>query len=1511
MAVVEPPQLTASKGAEAEQLDFGALDRRFAEALDPVCPLRHDLAPGVGLHPAVARWFEERFAGGPTPPQVEGWPYIAAGRNTLIAAPTGSGKTLAGFLMSINRLYLDHAAGVEISGTQVVYVSPLKALVVDIAENLERPLAEIAAVARAMGLSAPDLTIGVRTGDTPSSERQSMVRRPRTFVVTTPESLYLLVTAGRSRETLRSVRTIIVDEIHAMARDKRGSHLALTLERLDHVCRSADGVSPVRIGLSATQRPIETVARLLVGTRVDPEGSIDCEIVDTGHQRTLDLEIELPDSELEAIVSHTQMDQILDRIAELVAEHRTTLIFVNTRRLAERLAHQLGERLAGEGADGQGAEAAADSVVAAHHGSLSKDRRHRVERRLRAGELKALVATASLELGIDVGPVELVCQIGSPRSIATFLQRVGRSNHTRHGTPRGRLYPLTRDELIECTALMAAVRRGSLDVLHPPVAPLDILAQQIVAETGAEEWRTDDLFDLVTRAAPFALLDRASFDEVVTLTAEGIMTGRGRRAAWVHHDQINGELRGRRGARFVALSSGGAIPEIYDMRVIAEPDELFIGTVTEDWATESMAGDIFLLGTHSWRIRRVSGGEVRVTDAGDQPPTVPFWTGEAPARTAELSAEVSRLRAGVDEFLAADDDAAGDGDRGRGAGVTAAKAWLMAEAGIPSDAAALIVAYLATARAALGMLPTATDLVMERFFDGSDGMQLVIHSPLGGRINRAMGYALRKKFCVGFNFELQASASDDAVVISLGPHHSFPLSDVQHFLRPEIIRETLTQAVLDQPAFQSRWRWNLNRALIVLRMRNGKRNPPPIQRMESDDLLAALFPDAAACQENVSGPAEIPDHPLVRQTIHDALTEGMDVDGLIDLWHALGEGRVAMHCVDTTEPSLLAHEILTARPYAFLDDDAEAAERRTLAVPLRRGLPVDPNDIARLHPDAIAEVRAELAPDPRTADELHDLLRDVVLLAAHDRWRPLMEELVTRGRAAVVGDGGMERWHAAESATDVEVLLTGRPVGRPSDPDGDDMFPEQVAAALLRGHLELYSPVTVAGLADLTGLSATLLQVGLLTLEGEGSAIQGRFTAPERAPTPPKSAAEVSAGSASVAQNGPAGEVEWCSRRLLARMHGRSRQRRRRAVDPVTPDLFMRFLCRWQHVTPGTQVTSPAGLQQVLEQLQGWEAAVASWEPDILAARVKGYRRSWTDRLCHDGEIQWLRLSPRTVDDPDRRSAGVSKATPVSIVHRQDLAWLLAAHRGETEAQMPSTGAVAEIVESLAANGPRFLTELAADTGRLATDIETALWEGVARGLFTADGFEAVRTLTAPPGEQRREARRSRQQARALSRLRRSGVKAAHSAGRWSLVPSVAAAGFTAAGAERDDLVEALADQLLQRWGVLFYDLVAHENSRGRLAIPWRDLQWALRRLEDRGLIKGGRFVKGFSGEQFALPAAVESLKLVRRVASKGNGSDASRTVTVCGSDPLNLTGVVLPGDRIPARRTEAVVLPC
>ena len=1413
------------------------------------------LVPEVELHPAVAAWFRSRFADGPTPAQQAAWPSIAAGQHTLVAAPTGSGKTLAGFLMAINRLYLDHARGRSVTGTRVVYVSPLKALAVDIAENLERPLAEIAATARELGLSAPELTIGVRTGDTTTSERAAMVRSPRTFVVTTPESLYLLVTAERSRRTLRDVETVIVDEIHALARDKRGSHLCLTLERLDHVCAG----TPARIGLSATQKPIELVAGLLVGTRTvaDRHGRSrpDCTIVDTGHRRALDIALELPDGELEAMMSHAQMGSVLDRIAELVVEHRTTIVFVNTRRLAERLAHELGERLV----DPDVPEA--ESPVAAHHGSLSKDRRLRVESRLRAGELKALVATASLELGIDIGPVELVCQIGSPRSIATFLQRVGRSNHTRTGTPKGRLYPLTRDELVECTGLLAAVRAGRLDALEPPEAPLDILAQQIIAETAAQEWKVDDLYRLVTTAHPYRNLGRETFDEVLDLVNHGITTGRGPRAAYVHYDRVNGELRGRKGARLAALTSGGAIPELGDFRVVAEPDETFIGSVNEDWATESMAGDVFMLGTHNWQITQVTGGEVRVVDAGDKHPTIPFWLGEAPARTIELSEEVARIRSVVEQGVI-EDDLAGAVDR------------IVELSGVERDAAATIVTYLAAGRAVLGIMPTQDDLVIERFFDESGGMQLVIHSPYGGRINRAMGYALRKKFCAGFNFELQASANDDAVVISLGPHHSFPLADVPRFLTPDTIGATLQQAILDQPIFQSRWRWNLNRSLVVLRFRGGRKVPPPLQRMQSDDMLAAVFPGAAACQENITGPIEVPDHPLPRQTVHDALTEALDAQGLAELWRRVGDGEVRFHFVDSTEPSLLAHEILTARPYAFLDD-GEAIDRRTNAVPLRRGLPTTPpREYGRVTQEAVDRVRAEIEPAPTTPDELHDLLAMLVVAACPPGCEELLDQLRHRGRVASVGveRDAETRWHTVEAAPLVRALA--------EEVEVEGHTPEDAVAQLLRGHLEVASPLTTVELERRTGLRSTRVAVGLAMLESEGFAIQGRYS--ERA----------------VDSGDDPDTVEWSSRRLLARMHAYSRSQRRRRVEPVTAEQFVRFSLRWQHAlsSPASdrsvissrsgQPTGPVGVAQVIGQLQGFETAVGAWEQHVLARRVRDYEPAWLDRLCHQGEVTWLRLRPPTMEDPDRRVAGASKATPVSLVLRSDLPWLLAAHRGSDPAPVPACGAVAEVVEVLAARGACFASELARETGRLPTDIENALWEGMARGLVVSDGFEAVRAVASG----RRQSRSERPR---LSRLRTAELHPTETAGRWSLVPPPAEV-------EREDLAEALADQLLARWGVVFYDLVAHEKP----AVPWRDLQWALRRMEDRGQVAGGRFVRGFPGEQFALPQAAEALQAIRRADPTG------RTVTLSGADPLNLTGVVLPGHRVPARATERVELP-
>jgi ATP-dependent Lhr-like helicase len=1418
------------------------------------------MTPLATFHPAVRAWFEQRFPAGPTEPQGAGWPLIASGEDVLIAAPTGSGKTLAAFLVCIDRLFQEGGeSGALEDATEVVYVSPLKALAGDIRVNLQTPLAEIADAARGLGLHAPEVRVLLRTGDTSAGARAAMLRRPPHLLVTTPESLYLLVTAARSRARLRRVRTVIVDEIHAVARDKRGSHLALTLERLEALCDRR----PQRIGLSATQRPIDTIARLLVGageSRIGPDGGPACRIVDLGHRRALDLAVELPDSELQAVASREQWGEILDRIAAQVEAHRTTLVFVNTRRLSERLAHQLGERLG-------------EDRVAAHHGSLSKDRRLRLEARLRAGDLKALVATASLELGIDIGPVELVCQIGSPRSLATFLQRVGRSGHARGATPKGRLYATTRDELVESAALLRGVRAGTLDRVLPPVAPLDILAQQVVAAAAAEPWREDDLFALVRRAAPYAGLARADFDAVVEMLAEGIRTGRGRRAAYLHRDRVHGMLRGRRSARIVALTSGGAIPETADYRVVADPDDTVVGTVNEDWAIESMAGDIFLLGSTSWRIRRVEAGVVRVVDAEGLPPSVPFWLGEAPARTAELSAEVSALRAAVGERLSAGDAAA-------------AAAWVTAEAGLGGRAASELVRYLAAGHAALGILPTQRDVVFERFFDETGGMQLVIHAPFGGRINRALGLALRKRFCRRFDFELQAAAGDDAVVLSLSPGQSFPLSEVPRFLSPETAEETLAQALLLSPMFQVRWRWNLGRALAVLRQRGGRRTPPPIQRMEADDLMAAVFPGLAACQENAAaGPVEIPDHPMVRQTIHDCLHEATDVDGLVALLESFASGAVRAVFREVTEPSVLAHEILNGRPYTFLDD-APLEERRTRAVALRRGLPETARDLGRLDPEAIARVREEARLAPRDAEELHDALLELVVMRPGPALAAWFDALAADGRAARALTAEGPLWLAAERRAAVEGLFPGvaiDPDVRVPDPRVAPAAPDAEAAAMaaLRGHLAGTGPCTVAELATRTALPPAAVEQALARLEAEGVVLRGQFD-PDRAghDAPPA--------------------VEFCDRRLLARIHRYTSERLRREIEPVTAQDFMRFLLRWHHVAPGTQREGRKGLLAVVEHLQGFELGAGAWEDAVFPARVAGYRPEWLDDLCLSGEVVWGRLSLRPWQVAAPEAAGEeggrgglvpSRATPVSFAVRDNLPWLLSAARGPAEPVLPGEGAARHVLECLRSRGALFYGELLGATRRLRVEVEEGLWDLVSRGLVTADGFGSVRALLSA-----RE-RWVRRTVRLPSgrRLRRPAEGRGGAEGRWSLLPPAPAVD---GGVDTETLAEAVAEQLLTRWGVVFRDLVARET----FAVPWREVLWALRRLEARGTARGGRFVTGFVGEQYALPEAVDALRQTRRRERTGE------VVRLSAVDPLNLVGIIVPGARVAAVRTNLVV---
>jgi ATP-dependent helicase Lhr and Lhr-like helicase len=1378
------------------------------------------------FHPAVSGWFGRAFRA-PTPAQEAAWPAIKAGEHMLIAAPTGSGKTLAAFLAAIDSLVRQGLAGELRDETEIVYVSPLKALSNDIEKNLEAPLAGIAEELAAQDLPRVEIRAWVRTGDTPAAERDRARIRPPHIVVTTPESLYILLGSDGGRAMLKTTRAVIVDEIHALAPNKRGAHLAVSLERLDALCER----EVQRIGLSATQKPIEDVARFLTGA--DAAGKPRAaRVFDIGHRRHRDLAIEVPSAPLESVMSMEVWKEVYDRLAALIEAHRTTLIFVNTRRMAERATRELSDRVGQE-------------HITAHHGSLAKERRFDAEQRLKAGKLKALVATASLELGIDIGDVDLVCQLGSPRSIAAFLQRVGRSGHAVGGTPKGRLFPLSRGELVESAALLGSVAEGELDRLQLPDQPLDVLAQQIVAEVSARAWDEDGLFDLMRRAFPYRDLARQDFDAIVQMLAEGYTTRRGRRGALIYHDAVNGKLRGRRGARLTAITSGGTIPDTADYQVLLEPENQFIGTVNEDFAVESLAGDVFQLGNHSYRILRTERGTVRVEDAHGEAPTIPFWLGEAPGRTDELSQSVSRLRA---EIAARLDDASGEH----------AGEYLSAR-GVDPAAAQQIVEYLAGGHAALGVLPTLETIVFERFFDEAGGMQLVIHSPYGSRINRAWGLALRKRFCRKFNFELQAAATEDNIVLSLTKAHSFPLEDVAHYLASASVRPLLIQALLAAPMFMTRWRWVAGVSLALPRFRGGKKVPPQLARMDAEDLIAAVFPDQIACAENLVGDREVPDHPLVRQTIHDALTEAMDIVGLERLLQRIESGRVRVVARDLTGPSPLALEVLAARPYAYLDD-APLEERRTQAVMARRWLaPEDAADLGKLDADAIARVRAEAWPEAANADELHDALAWLGFLTEDEAkagpgWLGFLAALAGEKRVTRLvrpGNAGGALWIAAERLPQFAALFPGArldpPIAAPSAL-ARDWPPEEALVEILRGRLEGSGPVTAAELEDGLGRSESHILAALLTLETQGSAMRGRF---ERA------------------------QEEWCDRRLLARIHRYTLKRLRAEIDPVPARDFLRFLLEWQRVTPEARMEGPDALLAVLGQLEGFEAPAGAWESEILPARISGYEPQWLDDLCLAGRIAWARLRPRAARGESERGAAPApvRATPIALLPRRHLPLWMDLSPAPDAAEPGARGKA--VMAFIREHGASFFDELADGTGLLRPEVEEALAELVALGLVASDSFAGLRALLVPSDKRRSSSRR------------RASAWAMEDAGRWALARRPRASAAAAAEA-----VEHVARALLRRYGVVFWRMLEREAA---WLPPWRDLLRVYRRLEARGEIRGGRFVAGFSGEQYALPEAIGALRETRRKPETG------ALVSLSGADPLNLAGLLTPGAKLAA----------
>jgi ATP-dependent Lhr-like helicase len=1447
------------------------------------------------FHPAVREWFRQHFPA-PTEPQAQAWPAIKAGQHTLIAAPTGSGKTLAAFLSAIDDLVWHAIKGHLADETHVVYVSPLKALSNDIKINLEAPLKGIQQNLENAGVHGVEIRTLVRTGDTPAKDRAAMTKKPPHIIVTTPESLYILLTSEGGRRMLSTVRTLIIDEIHAMVDDKRGSHLSLSIERLEALVRqhSESQISDsklqiqkplVRIGLSATQKPIEEVARFLVGTaNIDAGGTPNCTIIDSGHTRKLDLALEVPSSPLESLMSNEVWEEIYDRLANLIRDHQTTLIFVNTRRMAERVARHLGERLG-------------DDNVTSHHGSLAREIRLSAEQRLKSGELTALVATASLELGIDIGAVDLVVQIGSTRAISTLLQRIGRSNHTVSGFPKGRIIPLSRDELIECAALVDSVRRGELDHLTIPEQPLDILAQQIVASAAAEEWTEDALFEMVRRAYPFRNLTREKFDEVVRMLSEGFTTRRGRRGTYLHHDAVNRRIRGRRGARLSAITNGGAIPDTSDYRVILEPSETFVGTLNEDFAIESLAGDIFQLGNSSYEIKRVGAGEVRVLDAHGQPPSIPFWLGEAPGRSEELSLSVSRLRAEIARRL--DQEDSGDGVHAPNSNGQALN-WLIDEVGISSPAAQQIIEYLAMTKIALGVMPTQENIVAERFFDENGSTHVVIHAPFGSRLNRAWGLALRKRFCRAFNFELQAAATEDSIVLSLGPTHSFPLDTIFSYLNAKSVCDVLTQALLNAPMFNIRWRWNVTRALAVPRWRSGGKVAPQLQRMAAEDLLALVFPDQLACGENLTGPIEVPAHPLVEQTVRDCLEEAMDLRGLEELLRSIERGERTLIAREMNEPSPLAQEILTAKPYAFLDD-APAEERRTLAVMNRRFLDAETAaDLGRLDQAAIDRVRAEAWPQAENKDELHDALMQLGFVSVDEAersgWQSLFAELVNERRATVllsepgavatglrsepgaVATGPANKfWAPAERLNQLRAIHPGaslNPEIDPPAPYADESWNfEDALVEILRGRLEGLGPVTIEQLANSFSLSASQISSALAKLESEGFAMQGQFT-----PAGTQGSALVSGGVE--ARDEARVPVEWCSRRLLARIHRYTLNRLRKEIEPVSAADFMRFLFVWQKVAAEHKVEGAASVAAILDQLEGFEAPAGSWESEILPARITDYDPAWLDALCVSGRLTWLRLSPPRLSTEKVSTSSPVRSTPMVLLNRKNVqTWSSAFPPAENGAHLGTN--TQTVYDYLQDHGASFFVDIVSGTNLLASMVEEALGELVFRGLVTADSFTGLRALLTPLSKTtQREVEKRRR--------KRKAVYSMDEAGRWVRLGTQAGGSQQSAGV-RAELLEAIALKLLQRYGVVFRKILDRESMN----VPWRDLLRCLRRLEARGEIRGGRFIGGFTGEQFALPDAVQLLRSIRRTAADGS------MISVSAADPLNLLGIVVPTGRL------------
>ncbi|MGJ8663013.1 MAG: DEAD/DEAH box helicase [Marinicella sp.] len=1219
------------------------------------------------FNPIIQQWFTQQYSQ-PTQVQAAAWKEIQSGKDVLISAPTGSGKTFAAFLSAIDQLHTAQAD--ESTGLKVIYISPLKALSNDININLTEPLDAI----NTMQTGDTCITSSVWTGDTSSYAREKIKLKPPHILVTTPESLYNILTSQAGRSIMHGVETVIIDEIHALAPNKRGAHLLLTLMRLEALAY----IRPQRIAISATQRPIEKMQHYVL----HPQFSA---VVNLGHKRHMELSIEIPPSPLAAIMSNEQWGEVHHQVAEAIKKHNTTLVFVNNRRLAERVAKHLAERVG-------------DKLVTAHHGSLAKEHRLQAEQALKAGQLKAIVATASLELGIDIGDVDLVIQLGSPGSIQSFLQRVGRSGHGVDRIPKGIIHPMTIDDLLEATALFVAIEEGTLDETSFPKQPLDVLAQQIIAEVSQKTWQAEQLYHLFSTASLYSNLSKRQFYQVVNMLADGYSGRSTYQRALIFFDEAMDQIRPRKAASLTALLNGGTIPDQFDYDVRLLPDDLKIGTLNEDFSFESIPGDIFQLGNHSYRILKVQSGTVFVEDAAGQPPNIPFWFGVQMWRSDELSQAVSNLRLQFNKHLS-DKKQTGD----------------LSKLPVNESGLSQLLNYAGKTKDVLGVIPSQQDIVVERFFDGNNDMHLVIHSVFGSRVNRAWGLALRKRFCRQFNFELQAAALEDALILSLSSTHSFELEIVQHYLKASSVKEVLIQALLDTPFFVTQWRWNASVALAVKRRRGGKRVLPQFQRNEAEDLVAEIFPDQIACAENIAGNRTVPDHPLVEQTIVDC-TEGiMDVDRLADILKAIEVESINIHYVDSHTPSPTSLAIINARNYAFLDE-APAEERRTLAIHTKS---LDESFAAyKLSQADIESFNQQLKPKVRDLDELQEWVFFHGLLWPDESqaFQEGLQQLIDAKRLNQIQLKGINIIYSPKYEQLIDVWSN---------------HPERLDVSLIESLVA--NRLTLSGLVEFEALNhripvaASLLLQTLQLLEAKGVAF--------------------------LYAKGTHSNDQWIERNHLARLRKSQLSQARRDVKTLSSGGYEDFLKEWQFVSqPAVGIE---GLTQVLHQWQGFATNALSWEEEILGPRVQDYHGMMLDMLCQSGQFIWKRTKAVLVSD-DLNQMTIQKTKFTFLENR--LAHLFPAIK-EVEQLNAKSRMVLSVIES---HGAQFFRELLAYTDLMPIELEQVLIYLIKEGLIVADGFQALRVFSQSPADRRRQLIKAKKYANNLGYLEMMG--------RWSVI---------------------------------------------------------------------------------------------------------------------------------------------